>query len=224
MKHLLYGVFRNGGRPWPKSLRGVGRQPVFLVEKDGLSAAVSKISDSGLTPDAPGALAYEKVIGTIHRAGTVIPMRFGSVFESKLRIAGFLEKHREHYAELLMELEGSAEMSIRILLKDAAPQPPPARRSGAGYVAAQRRRYAQLDGIAAEQERISREIQGLVSGLFAKSKSEPSLVDGHRQLTLHFLVSRNSVTPFRRAFRRVAPCPPAKLFLSGPWPPHNFVS
>ena len=224
MRYLLYGVFRNCDRPWPENLRGVGRQPVFLVEKDGLSAAVSKISDAELTPDVSGALAYEKVIGAIHRAGTVIPLRFGSVFESKLRVAGFLEEYREPYAELLEKLEGSAEMSIRILLKDPAAQPPPASGSGTGYLAAQRRRYAQLDGIAAEQERISWEIHRLLSGLFAKSKSEPSLVEGYRQLSLHFLVSRNSVIPFRKAFQRVAPCPPAKLFLSGPWPPHNFVS
>jgi gas vesicle protein GvpL/GvpF len=224
MKYLLYGVFRNCDRPWPKTLRGVGRQAVFLIEKSGLSAAVSKIEDSELTADVSGALAYEKVLGSIHRTGTVIPMRFGSTFENKSQIAGFLEENRKHYAELLTELEGSTEMGVRILLQDVAPQRRSAQRSGAGYLAAQSRRYAQLDGIAAEQERISREIHRLLSGLFAKSKSEPSLVEGCRQLSLHFLISRNSVTPFRRAFRQVAPCPPAKLFLSGPWPLHNFVS
>ncbi len=224
MKFLLYGVFRNGDRRWPETLRGVGLQAVFLIEKNGLSAAVSKIEDSALTPNISGALAYERVLGSIHRTGTVIPMRFGSVFESKLQIAGFLEEHRKHYAELLTELEGSTEMGVRILLKDAAPQPPSAPRSGVGYLATQRRRYAQVDEIAAEQERISRRIRRLVSGLFLKSKSERSLVEGYRHLSLHFLVSRNSVKSFRTAFRRVELCPRAKLFLSGPWPPHNFVS
>jgi hypothetical protein len=224
MKYLLYGVFRHCDRPWSKTLRGVGREPVFLVEKNGLSAAVSKVEDSQLTANVSSARAYEKVIEFIHREGTLIPLRFGSAFESKSQIAGFLEDHRKHYTELLTELDGSAEMSVRILLKDAERLPASAARSGAAYLAAERRRFAELDGIAAEQERISREIHGLLSGLVAKSKSEPNVVEGYRQLSVYFLISRKSVNPFRKAFRRLEPCPPAKLFLSGPWPPHNFVS
>ena len=42
-------------------------------------------------------------------------------------------------------------------------------------------------------------------------------------LSLYFLVRRKSVESFRQAFRQVVFKDHAKLLLSGPWPPFNFV-
>src|SRR3989304_6048406 len=97
MKYLLYCVFQNHGRQCRRRLQGVGRRSGFLVEKNGLSAAVSRISDRDLSPDIPRVLAYESVIESIHRRGAVIPLRYGSVLEQKSQNAELLEERGRHY-------------------------------------------------------------------------------------------------------------------------------
>ena len=43
-------------------------------------------------------------------------------------------------------------------------------------------------------------------------------------LSLYFLVDRAVVESFRQAFRRLSEAESARLLLSGPWPPYNFVT
>ena len=224
MKYLLYCVFQNHGCQCRRRLQGVGRRSVFLVRKNGLSAAVSRISDSDLSPDIPRVLAYESVIESIHRRGAVIPLRYGSVFEQESQIAELLEERGQHYAKLLRELEGRVEMGVRVLSKSAERGQPFRSRSGVAYLAAKRKHYAQADWIGLEQERISREIHRLLAGHFARSKTESGFLAGNPLLSLHFLVPKNSITPFRKVLQRMSHFPAARVLASGPWPPYNFVS
>ena len=173
MKYLLYCVFQNHTRQCRRKLRGVGRRSVFLVRKNGLSAAVSRISDADLSPDIPRVLAYQSVIESIHRRGAVIPLRYGAVFEQELQIAELLEERGQHYAKLLRELEGWVEMGVRVFSTSAERGRPFPSLSGVAYLAAQREHYAQAERIRLEQERISRQIHRLLAGYFARSKTNP---------------------------------------------------
>ena len=224
MKYLLYCVFQNHGRQCRRRLGGVGRKSVFLVQSNGLSAAVSRISDRDLSPDIPRVMAYQSVIESVHRRGAVIPFRYGSVFEQESQIAELLEERGRHYKELLRELDGWVEMGVRVLSKSVERGQPFSSLAGVGYLAAQREHYTQADGIRLEQERISREIHRLLAGLFARSKTESGLLAGNPLLSLHFLVPKNSITPFRAVLQRMSHFPAARVLSSGPWPPYNFVS
>ena len=224
MKYLLYCVFQNHGRQCRGRLQGVGRRSVFLVQKNGLSAAASRISDTDLLPDIPRVLAYEGVIESIHRRGAVIPLRYGSVFEQESQIAELLEERGQHYAKLLRELEGWVEMGVRVFSTSAERGRPFPSLSGVAYLAAKRKHYAQADGIGLEQERISREIHRLLAGHFARSKTESGFLAGNPLLSLHFLVPKNSITPFRKVLQRMSHFPATRVLSSGPWPPYNFVS
>jgi hypothetical protein len=41
--------------------------------------------------------------------------------------------------------------------------------------------------------------------------------------SIYYLVPRDSVAEFRKAFQSMSLNNPAKLLLSGPWPPYNFM-
>jgi len=224
MKYLLYCVFPNPDLRWRRGLRGVGRRSVFLVERNGLSAAVSRISNADLSPDIPRVLAYQSVIESVHRWGAVIPFRYGSVFEQESQIAGLLEERGRLYAELLRKLDGWVEMGVRVLSQSVERGQPFSSLAGVAYLATQREHYAQADRICREQERISRQIHRLLVGHFARSKTETSFLGGNRLLSLYFLVHKNSILPFRKAFQRMSRLPAARVLTTGPWPPYNFVS
>ncbi len=244
MRYLLYCIFQSSEYQKREAILGVESQPVFLVTNNGLSAAISGISDSDLVPDISPALVYEKVIESFHRERTVIPMRYGCLFEEESQVIQLLKERCKQYKTLLRRLEGCVEMGIRILLPGEAPYSishfstdlaicSPAKANltltgtvenpGRAYLTAQTNRYAVKDRVVFEQSMIMERICSSLSDLFVQSKKGSRLLTRNHLLSLYFLVPRSSVQLFRKAFRQINMKGPAKLLLSGPWPPYNFV-
>jgi len=98
---------------------------------------------------------------------------------------------------------------------------------GAAYLQARRRRYAELDSVAQQVKDHAGRCRAAFDGLLVQCKIESSTLPDSANyaalLSLYFLVKKECEQPFRRAFRELADREPAKLILSGPWPPYNFA-
>jgi hypothetical protein len=224
MRYLLYCVLGGAGRRKPRLPRGVAGQPLFLVGNHGLSAAVSAIRSSDLVPTAPRVWEYEKALESINRHQAVVPLRYGTVFGHKRQLIGLLQERGPKYEALLRRLDGCVEMGIRAFLpRRPRRRRPAAHLSGAAYLTAQRERYAGDDRLALEQEIMAKRISGFLSGLFRRCKRESGFLAGRRCLSLYFLVPKKRLRNFRRAFATMRVNQEIELFLSGPWPPFNFV-
>jgi hypothetical protein len=91
------------------------------------------------------------------------------------------------------------------------------------YLMARQAHYAHQDRWTREYSQAADRYRAQFAGLFVRYKTEapsPRLP----LLSLYFLVLRPTVASFRRAFRHLAETEPARLLLSGPWPPYNFVT
>jgi hypothetical protein len=243
MSCLCYCIGHHPGPPLAAPLPGVGGRVVYRVADRRLSAAVSRIDRAELAPDLPRVRAYERVVTSCHRLGTVVPMRYGCVVERESQVIETLSAHRAHYEALLRELEGCVEMGLRVLLPSGpwaavtpggpaacreVPGPPPpdpaaAHRLGLAYLTARKAHYAHQDRWTAEYRQVAARCRARFDGLFVKCITEapsPRLP----VLSLYFLVGAPAVPAFRRAFRRLSETESARLLLSGPWPPYNFVT
>ena len=254
MKYLLYCIFRappsidsgmvTGSDPQTiHPLKGVYDHPVRYVSQGRLCAAVSELPASDQTPDISGLMAYEQVIEAIHRDRTIIPMRYGGLFEETSRIRRLLEGKAQRYETLLGELDGSVEMGIRVLLPNCDGAIPKTRKNdrraknlnpesddgGKAYLAARRAHYGSKDRTASEFQRIVRVCREAFSCHFVKCRTEYPPHPGDLRPfrisipSLYYLVPKRSVSPFREIFQRIDGKEPVKLLLSGPWPPYNFV-
>jgi len=245
MRYLLYCIFNTPvGADLciyskRETLLGVGGQPISLIAKNGLIAVISRIDQSDLTPDIPRILAYEKVIKSFHSDPAirgVIPMRYGCLFEEKSEISRFLEERGKEFEARLKDLEDRVEMGIRVLpgevrsriwkAETTAPYSPfcisHSPNPGRAYLAARKTYYEQQERFAKRVNEVAERCQIAFSGLFVKCKIECSSLR-IPLLSLYFLVPRRSVEPFRKVFRHFSRKESAKLLLSGPWPPYNFV-
>jgi hypothetical protein len=243
MTCMFYCIHRYPGPDKVPSLLGVGGAPIYQVAYRRLRAAVSRINQSDLIPDLPRVRTYEHVVLRCHRQGTIIPMRYGCTVEEDSQVAQHLEEHGPHYEALLQDLEGCVEMGLRVLLPSgpwaavipgglkggrelAGPPPDPAttaERLGLAYLTSRKAHYAHQDRWTNEYRQAEKRCRTQFDGLFVKCKAEapsPRLP----LLSLYFLVSASAVAAFRQAFRNLSATEPAKLLLSGPWPPYNFVT
>ena len=90
MSCLFYCISHNPGPELAGPLSGVAGRPVYQVADRRLSAAVSRINRADLTPDLPRVRAYERVVSSYHRRGTVVPMRYGCVVEQESQVMEML--------------------------------------------------------------------------------------------------------------------------------------
>jgi hypothetical protein len=235
LSYHLYCALRRPQSADPALPPGVGGQTVHLVCREHLGLAVSRVAGGDLSFDLAGLRAHEQVVASLHRHRTVIPWRYGCRLADESQVARLLLERGPRYAALLQELDGCVEMGIRLLVP--APTMPPAAQvpeglgddvgptspPGLAYLKAREVHYRRLEGWSREHGRLARELESTFSGLFAKVKAEgpaPRLP----LLSLYFLVPRVAVASFRRRFRRFSRTAGAKLLLSGPWPPYNFVT
>ena len=243
MRYLLYCIFPSQTDFRRGTIVGVGGQPVSVIVTNGLGAALSSIADFNPTLEIPQIRTYQQVIESFHRHCTVIPMRYGCLFEEKSQIVRLLEERGGHYATLLTELEGCVEMGIRVLIPNSetptshsplrislfTPRNPDLLGSGGAYLAARKTHYADREQLTGESIAVVHRCRATFAGLFVRYKLEcppfRPLPSAFRipLFSLYFLVPRSSMETFREAFRQLSAKESAKLLMSGPWPPYNFV-
>lgn len=244
MSCLFYCVCRHRPPEPPGSLLGVGGRPVYQVAHRSLRVALSEIGPADLDPNIPRVRAYERVVLSYHRRGAVVPMRYGCVVEQESQAIRLLEEHGPRYEALLQELDGCVEMGLRVLLPSGpwaavVPGGPEARREVAGpgpqdpaaptdrlgltYLTARKAHYASQDRWTTEYRQAAKRCRQQFAGLYVKCITEPPS-PRLPLLSLYFLVPRPAVESFRQAFRQLTARESARLLLSGPWPPYNFVT
>ena len=216
MTYLLYGIVRQSSA---ECLPGT-----FLITAHGLAAVASPVKEMTAPPSVSSLLAYARVVEAIHARQAVIPLRYGCMMENESAVLRLLEDHRQEYAAQLARLLGMTEMGIRILWPARAGAPPDIPPSpGARYLASLRNRYHAAGALDAEESGLADEISGLLSNCSTGQRREASSSSQRRLLSLYFLTSKTRVKRFRSRARKISPPDGAKILLSGPWPPYNFV-
>lgn len=237
MSCLVYCIFEAEGEAPLQLPMGVDGEPVTLVQAKGLSAAVSRRM-AGAEGDPPGIshlLAYERVVEAFDRQRAVLPMRYGCLLPGEAEVKALLCENHRAYGAALRDLEGRTELGIRIALEPggtgaadlAEPSGMPPDLGGRTYLEQRSRYYAAVDGSARRQKAAGERCRAALSGLFVRCKAEvPAAAHPlfkRPLLSLYFLVEREKVDAFRQVFQTLDQQVEAKMLLSGPWPPYNFV-
>jgi hypothetical protein len=113
-------AFAGAAHPLPvDSLTGVGERkpPVRLVRHDGLAAVVSDAPER-LRAKRRDVEAHERVLETLFAAGTVLPMRFGTVAADDEAVEAELASGAKRYRELLERLKGKVEVNLKAVHRE----------------------------------------------------------------------------------------------------------
>ncbi len=258
----VYGIVsRNDGSPI-EGLPAGGvdpDHPVYLLPHRDIQAVVSRVPLNGFGQEqlhtncndpawlAAKVQAHQAVLAQVLGSRAVVPMRFGTIFESESGVEQMLAEHHEQFAKLLGRLTDKAEWGVkiycdrRVLGRTAEETGPTVREakaqigeqsSGMAYFSAKNLREV----IAREAERLSDECaqrtherlsphaeDAVISPLHGKEitgREEEMILNGA------YLVRRDQVVAFRAELGDLAEEYRALGFiheLSGPWPPYNFA-
>lgn len=211
MSLLLYGIIA-------EDVSLALESELQLIKAAGL-AAIVKACEIEISREPAIVLAYGEQIKQIHQQTTLIPIRYGSVLNNEIEIIQHLQNHALHYQTRLITLADCEEMGIRLLLEtteDCSVNTS----SGYAYLLARKRAYAVPEHAEQQATLLN---QGL-AGLYREHCAELSVFNGQRTYLLSYLVSRSDLPTFRDCLHALADSLKENGFISGPWPPYNFVS
>ena len=113
----LYGILP---KPLPESvvLEGLDRQPIYHHVIDSFSFLYSEAKQKKYLASRRNLLCHEKVLEAVMHEGirNLLPLRFGLVVKSwDMVIEQLIDPHREKLQDLLYDLEGRREVSVKVL-------------------------------------------------------------------------------------------------------------
>jgi hypothetical protein len=211
----------------------------------GEAALEARMRDATWT--ATRAMRHERAVEFFARRASVVPLRFGTIYLTRARVAGMLEERGAELASALGRLRGREEWGVNVYfdrarLKEAVVELSPRLRELAGQASAASPGQAYLlrkkidamraDEARAEVRRVAGEVETALAATAAGAARLRVLKDeagehGDVAAKLAFLVGRERFSEFRDAAEALAreyERAGFRLELTGPWPAYNFAA
>jgi len=236
----VYGVCRAAGAVEARS-GGIGDAPVRTLAHGRLAAVVSTLPSAAVRARRADLMRHADVLARAFEHGTVVPLRFGTVFESEDRVAAeLLESRYDALAALLDRLDGLVELRVSAFYAEA---------SVLGEIVNSDRRIARLR--EATRDRSEAGTRGLrleLGEAVARRLDETARADCDRILAklvplardavveerlielevlrASFLVERKRLDRFDQTLDTIARGQDGRMRFKvvGPLPPHSFAS
>jgi hypothetical protein len=235
MAWYAYGIveqqaFLNGARarrPFiiPK-LQGVGKQEVLGYPSGDFAVVVSDYLAASL--DQQAALDHGHVISECFKVSTVLPFRFGTVFDTDEALRRAVRSNRRHFQESVNNLRGKSEMHLKLVVRDGVVHEANTgtllpSKVGIEYLTKLRERAALDRDRQSKAKTLSVQVHRLFNPL-AEEISCKKVEKGGILIDIAHLIDSKSVEKYQnryasasRQFKNV------ELAISGPWPPYHFL-
>jgi Gas vesicle synthesis protein GvpL/GvpF len=207
------------------SITGIAGTQVFGYPSGDFAVIVSNYTEGTL--DQKAALDHARVVSECFRTSTVLPFRFGTVFQTEDAIRRAVRTNRKALVDSVNHLRGKAEMHLKLVVRDGAAketiQAAMAVTIGGAYLTQIRERAA----IQRDRQSKAKSLSVQVHRLFNPLDEEVSCkkVDsGGLLIDIAHLIDNASVEKYQNRYvaaaRQLKDC---QIALSGPWPPYHFM-
>lgn len=193
-----------------RGLVGVGGEEVLDVAKNGVRYFYSQwqadASPEGLKAQA---LEFHKVVQKILEHTTVVPFRFPTSVPSHNELAELMAQQSSEYSKELVRLHGTVQIKISV---EGAGHAAVTATTGSDYL---KQRQAADAPMHATLEKIERAAHSVAQQTKRTRRGNMA--------NLFLLVPRERLPELKSALRSLGELP-AKVTISGPWPPTEFVN
>jgi hypothetical protein len=244
--HYVYAVGEATSLATLDGLSGIDDAPVTCVVAEALCAVTSTVRVSAFrdaqraaevseTSWLAGAVrAHERVVLGAGERGSVLPMRFGTLYAQRADVEAMLQLHHAALRAELRRLAGSTEWRLTVRVTDSAerlpqdePTAPAMEQQPASGTAWMLSRQAALQARESHADRLSERVAGLRDEFAAQVRdvavSRPASSAGD---TMRMWLLVDDVARLHAAVEAVRTREQSKglsVELTGPWPAYHFV-
>jgi gas vesicle protein GvpL/GvpF len=215
-------------RPFPiEEMRGIGGAQIFGYPSGDFAVIVSEyVANGQLTQQA--VVEHARVVSTCFDKTTVLPFRFGTVFDSDEALRRAVRGNRKQFLASVDRLRGKAEMHLKLVIKDgwvreAMSEIALPMTAGREYLTClrekasrQRERQTKARALSVQVQKLFHPLQAEVS--CRKNESGGMLID------IAHLIEHKSIEKYQNRFNSAATqLKGCEMVISGPWPPYHFM-
>jgi hypothetical protein len=210
-----------------ESLSGINGSAVLAFPSGDLIIVVSPYSGR---LSQTSVVEHSRVVSSCFEKGTVLPFRFGTIFENDEALRRAIRANRKQFMSGVNKLRGKAEMHLKLVVKDeslmhAMQEVVLPNAVGGAYLITLR------DKAARERERQTkaRVLSSQVHKMLQPLEEDVTCrkpVSGVKEMTIDIahLIDHKSLEKYQNRFqttaRQIKGC---DIMLTGPWPPYHFT-
>src|SRR6266851_4033579 len=210
-------------------IQGVNGASVLGYPSGEFAVIVSDYERNGTKLDEKSVLEHARVVSVCFRTGTVLPFRFGTIFDTDDALRQAVRANRRTFGQSVARLRGKAEMHLKVLVRDGVLREAMAAEvvlpdTVGGEYLIKLREKASKDR---ERQTKARALSVQVHKLFNPLEEEISCkrVDSNGMLIdIAHLIDSKSVEKYQNRYSSAAKqLKNCELAISGPWPPYHFL-
>src|SRR4051812_12039079 len=214
-------------RPFPvEGLSGVRTSQVFAYPSGELAVIVSEYTPGELNQQA--AIEHARVVSECFRNTTVLPFRFGTVFDTDEALRLAIRANRKAFTDSVSRLKGKAVMHHKLVVKDgsllqAMTEIELTTYVGSDYLCRLREKAARHRERQTKARALSVQVQKLFLPLDAEVSCKKGQ-SGAMMIDIAHLIDHTSVEKYQNRYSTAAKqLKNVELAISGPWPPYHFL-
>jgi hypothetical protein len=211
-----------------EGIQGVNGAAVLSYPSGEFSVVVSEYERNGEQLGEKSVLEHARVVSVCFRTGTVLPFRFGTIFDTDDALRQAVRANRRTFGQSVARLRGKAEMHLKVLIRDGVLREAMADvvlpDTVGGEYLIKLREKASKDR---ERQTKARALSVQVHKLFNPLEEEISCkrVDSNGMLIdIAHLIDSKSVEKYQNRYSSAAKqLKNCELLISGPLPPYHFL-
>jgi len=201
----------------------------FVRKPDGAFGAVlSEYDRATHQVDEKTVLEHARVVSVCFRNGTVLPFRFGTVFDSDDALRQAVRSNRRTFGVSVEKLRGKSEMRLKLVvrdgsLRDAMMNVELPDTVGREYLAKLREKASKERERQTKARALSVQVHKLFNPLEEEVSCKKVASDG-MLIDIAHLIDSKSVEKYQNRYSMAAKqLKNCELLISGPWPPYHFL-
>ncbi|MBV8772253.1 MAG: GvpL/GvpF family gas vesicle protein [Deltaproteobacteria bacterium] len=208
-------------------IQGVNGSTVLSYPSGEFAVIVSEFERDGTTLDEKHVLEHARVVSVCFRQGTVLPFRFGTIFDTDESLKHAVRANRRAFLESVARLKGKAEMHVKLLVRDGSlkelrdVQVPDT--VGGEYLAklkekamCDRERQTRAKALSVQVHRLFNPLEEEIS--CKRVDTDGMLID------IAHLIESKSIEKYQNRYSTAAKqLKNCEISVTGPWPPYHFL-
>ena len=215
-------------RPFVMSgIQGVNNAVVMSYPCGEFAVVVSEFDRAKTTLDENHVLEHARIVSVCFRQGTVLPFRFGTIFDTDDCLRQAVRQNRRAFGESVARLKGKAEMHVKLLVRDGSlkqlqdvivPQT-----VGGEYLSKLREKAMADRERQTKAKALSIQVHRLFNPLEEEISCKRVDTDG-MMIDIAHLIDSKSIEKYQNRYASAAKqLKDCEMSVSGPWPPYHFL-
>ena len=211
-----------------EGIQGVNAAPVLSYPSGEFAVVVSEYDRATQKIEDKAVLEHAHVVSVCFRTGTVLPFRFGTIFDTDEALRQAVRANRRAFGQSVERLRGKSEMHLKVLVKGANLREALAEVQlpdtvGGEYLLKLREKASKDRERQTKARALSVQVHKMFNPLEEEISCKRVNTDG-MLIDIAHLIDSKSVEKYQNRYSNAAKqLKNCELSVSGPWPPYHFL-